>query len=62
LLRAGMSAQTPVMMPVGSMLLVMRDGSIDPSGRVIWTLSVWHVTVFHPVQSPIQGTTAANSI
>jgi beta-lactamase regulating signal transducer with metallopeptidase domain len=31
-----------------SMWLVMRTEQVDDSGRLIWSIRVWHLTVFHP--------------
>ncbi|HEX6503147.1 MAG TPA: M56 family metallopeptidase [Terriglobales bacterium] len=62
LLRASMPAQHPTMMPVGSMLLVMRDYRVDPYGRVISTFSIWHVTLYHPVQPMSDSATVSKSI
>lgn len=62
MLRASMPAQRPTMMPVGSVLLVMRDYSVDPDGRVFSTFSVWHVTLYHPVQPASDGATVSKSI
>jgi beta-lactamase regulating signal transducer with metallopeptidase domain len=36
---------------VGSVLLVVRDQMVDPTGRIIWTMSVWQVTVYHPAST-----------
>lgn len=62
LLRASMPAQHATMMPVGSMFLVMRDYCVDPYGRIVSSFSVWHVTLYHPVQPISDGATVSKSI
>jgi beta-lactamase regulating signal transducer with metallopeptidase domain len=37
-----------------SVLLLMRTEQIDDSGRLIWSISMWQLTVFHPVDPQIQ--------
>ncbi len=61
LLRARFSSNIAIM-PVESMFLMVRDGSADSSGRVIWRVTVWRLTVFPPVQSQAEEAGAANSI
>jgi len=62
LLRATLRPARPAMLPAGSLLVVMRDGKVDPTGRVIWTLSVWRFTVFHPAQPPAPEAAVSKSI
>jgi hypothetical protein len=47
---------------VGSMLLVMRDEVVDSSGRVVWTMSVWQVTVYRSAHVPVNEGAVAKSI
>jgi len=37
-----------------SVLLLMQTGQIDDSGRLVWSISVWRLTVFHPVDPRVQ--------
>ncbi|HVO62145.1 MAG TPA: M56 family metallopeptidase [Terriglobales bacterium] len=60
-LRAGLSVERQVVIPVESILFVMPDAIFDGYGRVVWTLSVWRLTVFHPVRVPAEGA-ISNSI
>jgi hypothetical protein len=60
-LRAGLTIHQRAVIPVESILFVMPDARFDASGRVVWTLSVWRLTVFHPAQAPTEGT-VSNSI
>jgi beta-lactamase regulating signal transducer with metallopeptidase domain len=62
LLRATLRHARPAMVQAGSLLVVMRDGTVDPTGRVIWTLSVWRLTVFHPAQPSVQEAVVSKSI
>ena len=62
LLRASLGSARPTMVPAGSLLVVMRDQTVDPTGRVIWRLSVWRLTMFHPAQSPAQEAAVSKSI
>ena len=55
-LRAGLSIHKQTVVPVENILLVMPDARFDATGRVVWTFSVWRLTVFHPVQMPVEGT------
>ena len=36
-----------------SVWLVMRTAQVDDSGQMIWSVSVWHLTVFHPVDQEV---------
>jgi hypothetical protein len=42
--------------PVESIYFVIPDASFDANGEVVWTLSLWRLTVFHPLQMPVEGT------
>jgi beta-lactamase regulating signal transducer with metallopeptidase domain len=44
-----------------SILLLMQTQALDPSGRMVWSISVWHLTIFHPAENQIQTGTAAKS-
>jgi hypothetical protein len=55
-LRAGLTLHQRTVIPVENILLVMPDARFDASGQVVWTWSVWRLTVFHPVQPPVEGT------
>jgi beta-lactamase regulating signal transducer with metallopeptidase domain len=37
-----------------SVLLVMHTVQLDDSGRVVWSISMWQLTVFHPVVPQLQ--------
>ena len=54
-LSAGLTRHPRTAIPVESILLVMPDARFDASGQVVWTWSVWRLTVFHPVQAPVEG-------
>jgi predicted pyridoxine 5'-phosphate oxidase superfamily flavin-nucleotide-binding protein len=60
-LRASLTVQPPAVVPVESILFIMPDANFDDSGRVVWSLSVWRVTVYHPVQTQVEGA-ISNSI
>jgi hypothetical protein len=34
-----------------SLLVVMQTQQIDDSGNVVWSVAVWQLTVFHPVET-----------
>jgi beta-lactamase regulating signal transducer with metallopeptidase domain len=36
-----------------SVWLVMRTAQVDDSGQMIWSVSVWHLTVVHPVDQEV---------
>lgn len=55
-LRAGLTIHQRTVIPVESIVFVMPDARFDATGRVVWTLSVWRLTVFHPLQVPVEGT------
>jgi beta-lactamase regulating signal transducer with metallopeptidase domain len=55
-LRAGLTIHQQTVIPVESVLFVMPDARLDAAGRVVWTFSVWRLTVFHPAQMPAEGT------
>lgn len=38
----------------GSVLLLMRTEQVDASGRIFWSISVWRLTVFYPVDRQVQ--------
>jgi beta-lactamase regulating signal transducer with metallopeptidase domain len=61
-LRASVSAQQPPIIPMETMLVVTRDASIDFNGRVVLTVSVWRLAVFHPAQDSVQQASIAKSI
>ena len=61
-LQARMPLPDPRLVPVSTMLLVVRDGSITANGEVVWRLSVWQFTVFHPAQAPSREAITAKSI
>jgi beta-lactamase regulating signal transducer with metallopeptidase domain len=58
---ASLSIHQQTVVPVENILFVMPEARFDDSGRVVWTLSVWRLTVFHPVRAPVQGV-ISNSI
>jgi hypothetical protein len=37
-----------------SVLLLMHTVQLDDSGRMIWSISMWQLTVFHPVDPQLQ--------
>lgn len=37
-----------------SVLLVMHTQAVDRSGQLIWSISVWHLTMFHPADNQPQ--------
>jgi hypothetical protein len=41
--------------------LVMQTQGVDSSGRIIWNFSVWHLTLFHPVEHQVRNAIAAKS-
>jgi hypothetical protein len=36
-----------------SLWLVMRTAQVDDSGQMIWSVSVWHLSLFHPVDQEV---------
>src|SRR5258708_1197167 len=44
-----------------SVFLVMETQGVDSSGRVVWNLSVWRLTLFHPVEHQVQNAITAKS-
>ena len=39
---------------LNSVFLVMHTEQVDDSGRMVWSVSVWRLTVFHPVDRQVQ--------
>jgi hypothetical protein len=37
-----------------SVLLLMQTEQVDASGQMIWSVAVWRLTVFHPVDRQLQ--------
>lgn len=54
-LRAGLSVNQRSVIPVENIFFLMPDARFDASGRVVWTFSVWRLTVFHPLPAPAEG-------
>ena len=42
---------------LNSVFLVMHTEQVDDSGRMVWSISVWRLTVFHPVDRLQKGIT-----
>jgi hypothetical protein len=57
---SGSNSRDEVSLP-SSVFLVMETHAVDSSGRVVWNFSVWHLTVFHPVEHQVHGTITAKS-
>lgn len=38
---------------LSSVLLLMQTEQVDDSGRMVWSISVWRLTVFHPVNRQV---------
>ena len=55
-LRAELTVRQQTALGVEDIVFVMPDARFNASGQVVWTWSVWRVTVFHPVQAPAEGT------
>jgi beta-lactamase regulating signal transducer with metallopeptidase domain len=51
-LRADLTIHERTVIPVESILFIVSDAQFDASGHVVWTLSVWRLTAFHPVPAP----------
>jgi bla regulator protein blaR1 len=59
--RAVLTLHQQTVIPVENIVFVVPDARRDASGRVVWTLSVWRLTVFHPLPAPV-AETISNSI
>jgi len=58
--QASTSSRDEVSLP-SSVFLVMQTQGVDASGRIIWNFSVWHLTLFHPVEHQVRKAIAAKS-
>jgi hypothetical protein len=60
LLRTRSAASEPAAQ-AGSLLLVMQSEQVDDAGQIVWSISVWRLTVFHPADPHVHRETNPKS-
>jgi beta-lactamase regulating signal transducer with metallopeptidase domain len=54
LVRTSFNASSNNISGSNSLLLVMQTEEVDDSGSMVWSISVWRLTVFHPVDHQLR--------
>lgn len=54
MVRTSLTTSSETLNGAQSVLLVMHTEQFDDSGRVVWSISMWQLTVFHPATQQVQ--------